>query len=412
MAGKLNDTAIKNLKAAGKAFKRTDGAGLYVYVTPDGTRSFRYDYRFAGKRRTLVIGIYDDVSLAEARAARDAARKQVKHLIDPNEAKRARKRELLRSAGDTFESIAREWLKSRDAGWSPDHSKGIERRLAINVFPAIGTRPISDVSVSDIREVLRSVERRGAHEQARKLLGDINRVFRHAVLQERIRFNPAAEMRDVLDAAPAVKHRAAMKVNELPTFFRKLAADGGHPRTHIALRLTIFTLLRTKEIRYARWSEFDDLDGDNPLWRIPADRMKMPTDHIVPLAPQVVALLRQLQALPGSAASDFLFPSPGKYGVISENTMLDVLYRLGYKGKATVHGFRSLASTVLNEAGFSGDAIERQLSHDERDTVRAAYNHAEYLPERRALIRHWANIVATADGGSDNLIVASFKATA
>lgn len=408
----LNDTTIKNLKATGEDYKRTDSAGLYVFVTAKGTKSFRYNYRFAGKRRTLVIGTYPDVSLAEARRARDDARAMLRKDSDPNEAKRERERALIRSANDTFEAVAREWLENREAGWTSDHAEEVERRLVANIFPTLGSRPIGEISSTEILDAVRKIEKRRAHEQTRKVLGDVKRVFRYAVLQDRIKFNPAAELRGALAAAPKPQNRPALKAPELPTFFRKLNADGGHPRTHVALRLTIYTLLRTSEIRYARWSEFDPLDAPDAMWRIPAERMKEPFDHVVPLAPQVISLLLELKSLPGSGATDFLFPSAGKYGVMSENTMLQTMHRLGYKGHATVHGFRRLASTVLNEAQFNRDAIERQLSHDERDAVRGAYNHAQYLPERRALMQHWANFVAAADVDGDNLIVADFKARA
>jgi integrase len=200
--------------------------------------------------------------------------------------------------------------------------------------------------------------------------------------------------------SPRKRGHKAMSRDELPCFLAKLSAYDGDPRTRIALKMIVLTFVRTGELRAAEWSEFDDLNGTEPLWRIPAERMKMKREHFVPLTPQVVSLLRELRALPGSKARRFLFPFPAREGCMSYNTMLYALYRMGYHSRATVHGFRAMASTALNEMGFRSDVIERQLAHEERDAVRAAYNRAEYLGERRAMMKRWADWIDSLPDGA------------
>jgi integrase len=216
----------------------------------------------------------------------------------------------------------------------------------------------------------------------------------------RAKDDPSADLKGALGAPARKRGHKAMSRDELPNFLRALEAYDGDPRTRIALRLIILTFVRTGELRAARWSEFENLQGAEPLWRVPAERMKMKREHLVPLAPQVVALLRELRGLAGSDTSPFLFPSPSREGCISYNTMLYALYRLGYHSRATVHGFRAMASTALNEMGLPPDVIERQLAHQERNAVRAAYNRAEYLGERRAMMKYWADwIDSVVEGG-------------
>jgi integrase len=248
-------------------------------------------------------------------------------------------------------------------------------------------------------DVLHRVETRGAFETARRLRQSCGQIFRYAIVTGRAERDPANDLKGALRSPSRKRGHKAMPRDELPDFLTKLSTYDGDPRTRIALNMTVFTFVRTGELRAAQWSEFDDLAGTEPLWRIPAERMKMKREHFVPLAPQVVRLLRQLRALPGSQASPFLFPSPAREGCMSYNTMLYALYRMGYHSRATVHGFRALASTTLNEMGFRSDVIERQLAHEERDAVRAAYNRAEYLAERRVMMNHWADWIDTLEGG-------------
>jgi integrase len=248
-------------------------------------------------------------------------------------------------------------------------------------------------------DALRKIEGRGALETARRLRQSCGQVFRYAIATGRAKYDPSADLRGALGSPGRKRGHKAMSRDELPRFLSRLDAYDGDPRTRIALRLIILTFVRTRELRAARWSEFENLEGNEPLWRISAERMKMRREHLVPLAPQVVTLLRELRALPGSEASSFLFPSPAREGCMSYNTMLYALYRMGYHSRATVHGFRAMASTALNEMGFRSEVIERQLAHEERDAVRAAYNRAEYLSERRAMMKHWADWIDSIGNG-------------
>ena len=240
---------------------------------------------------------------------------------------------------------------------------------------------------------MRKVEQRGVLETARRLRQSCGQIFRYAILTGRAKYDPSADLRGAFHAPARKRGHRAMSRDELPNFLRALEAYDGDARTRIALQLIILTFVRTGELRAARWSEFENLQGAEPLWRVPAERMKMKREHVVPLAPQVVALLRALRGLPGSDTSPFLFPSPSREGCMSYNTMLYALYRMGYHSRATVHGFRAMASTALNEMGFPPDVIERQLAHQERNAARAAYNRAEYLGERRTMMKYWADCV-------------------
>lgn len=389
----LTDTRIRNAKPTSKPYKLSDGGGMYLFVIPGGARYWRLDYRFAGKRRTLALGIYPMVSLSNARSRRDEARALLAKDTDPGLAKKAAKRIAKLVCKNTFEAIAREWLDNQRNKFALQYRARLQARLETDIFPQIGSRPITDIDAPELLEMLRKVERRGVIETARRLRQLCGQVFRYAIVTGRAQHNPSADLRGALKSSPRSRGHKAMLVDEVPNFLRSLEAYDGDPRTRLALWLAVLTFVRTAELRAARWSEFENLEGNDPVWRIPAERMKMKREHIVPLAPQAIAVLQELRALSGSAASPFLFPSPSRDGFMSNNTMLYALYRMGYHGRATVHGFRAMASTALNETGFRPDVIERQLAHQEKNAVRAAYNRAEYLNERRAMMDHWANYV-------------------
>jgi integrase len=389
----LTDTHVRNAKPRPQTYKLSDGGGMYLLVRPDGARYWRLDYRFAGKRRTLALGVYPTTTLAVARARREDARVLLAQGSDPSAAKKAKKRAALHANESTFEVIAREWLHNQRKRLAPRYCAQILARLESDVFPQIGSRPIAEIDAPELLDVIRKVEQRGALETARRLRQSCGQIFRYAIVTGRAKHDPSADLRGAVSARGRKRGHKAMSRDELPNFLRAIEAYDGDPRTSIALRLIILTFVRTGELRPARWSEFENLNGAEPLWRVPAERMKMKREHIVPLAPQVVALLRELRGLPGSERSPFLFPSPSREGCMSYNTMLYALYRMGYHSRATVHGFRAMASTALNEMGFPPDVIERQLAHQERNAVRAAYNRAEYLAERRAMMKYWANCV-------------------
>jgi integrase len=387
----LTDTRIRNAKPVGKAYKLSDGGGMYLLIMPDGARYWRLDYRFAGRRRTLALGVYPMVSLSAARTRRDEARSLVARDIDPNAAKKAMKRATKIASENTFEVIAREWLGRQRKRLAAKYCALILSRLEADIFPQIGSRPIIEIDAPELLDVLRRVEKRGVIETARRLRQTCGQVFRYAVASGRAQNDPSLALRGALGSPGRRRGHRAMTLSEVPEFLRALEAYDGDPRTRLALRLMVLTFARTTELRAARWTEFENLDERNALWRIPAERMKMKREHIVPLAPQAVTILRELRALPGSQASPYLFPSPSREGYMSNNTMLYAMYRMGYHGRATVHGFRAMASTALNEMGFRADVIERQLAHQEQNAVRASYNRAEYLTERRDMMRHWAH---------------------
>jgi integrase len=394
----LTDIRIRNSKVAACAYKLTDGGGMYLLVSPNGGRYWRLDYRFAGKRRTLALGVYPTISLSQARTRRDRARELLANDIDPSVDKRAKQRALTHANENTFESVAREWIDKQRKRLAPRYHALLHARLEADIFPLIGSRPVGEIGAAELLEALRKVEKRGALETARRLRQLCGQVFRFAVATARARHDPTADLRGALGSPGRKRGHRAMPISELPQFLAAVQNYDGELRTRIALQLVVLTFVRTSELRAAQWPEFENLDGDKPLWRIPPERMKMRIEHIVPLAPQAVALLRELRATTAENASSFLFPSAAREGCMSYNTMLYALYRLGYHGRATVHGFRAMASTALNELGFRPDVIERQLAHQEENAVRAAYNRAEYLNERRAMMIKWADYIDVAAG--------------
>jgi len=387
----LTDTRLRNAKPKDAAYKLSDGGGMYLLVTPDGARYWRLDYRFAGKRRTLALGVYPSVTLSDARTHRERARRLLAQDVDPSVEKKATKHAAKLASGNTFEAVAREWIANQRNRLSRRYRDLLLARLEADIFPQIGSRPIADINALELLDALRRVEQRGAIETALRLRQTCGQAFRYAIATGRAKHDPSVDLRGALKSPGRPRGHKAMPLDEVPRFLSALAVYDGEPRTRLALRLTVLTFARTTELRAARWSEFENLAGNEPLWRISAERTKMKREHIVPLAPQAVAVLRELRALPGSENSPFLFPSPSREGYMSNNTMLYALYRMAYHGRATVHGFRAMASTALNEMGFRADVIERQLAHKEQNAVRAAYNRAEYLAERRAMMKHWAD---------------------
>lgn len=377
----LSDATCRNTKPGEKQKKLSDGGGLYLLILPTGGKSWRLGYRFDGKQKAISFGQYPAVSLAEAREKRDEAKKLLAAGKDPA-AREAPK------PSDTFEAIARRWHDNEKDGWVKAHADRVLSRIERDVFPAIGAKPITSIEAPEILDLLRQVEARGAMDISKRLRQSIGAVFRFAIAEGKARHNPAADVGDALKPKPKVKHFASLKAGEIPDLIASINAYDGEAQTRLALLFTLHTFVRTSETRFAAWSEFEDLDGTAPLWRIPGARMKMGREHLVPLSPQVVGLLQELRALNDGP---YLFPGAGGRGVMSQNTMIFALYRMGYHSRLTVHGFRSMASTVLNEAHFSPDWIERQLAHVEENKIRGAYNAAEWLPGRREMMVWWSN---------------------
>ena len=390
----LTDAKLRSLRGGEKAQKISDAGGLHILVTTGGARLWRLAYRFDGKQKLLALGKYPEISLAAARLAREVARKQLEDCADPSEARKTEKRRVKVATGHTFRSVADEWFDAQTGKWVASYADRLRSRLDSDLMPRLGDRPISTIEPIEVLDVIRAIEKRDAVEMARRVMQMASSIFRYGVATSRCTRDPTADLRGALKAREPAKHRASLKASELPEFLRRLDIYEGEEFTRMALRFALLTFVRTSEVRFATWSEFEDLDGENPLWRISAERMKMRRPHLVPLAPATVELLRDLRPLCGKSA--YLFPSTTRTKVMSENTMLYALYRMGYHGRATVHGFRSTASTILNEHQFNRDWIEMQLAHSD-EGVRAAYNAAEWLPGRRSMMEWWATYIHEAE---------------
>ena len=396
---KLTDKAIKNTKPDTKVKKLFDGNGLILLIYPNGSKYWSYKYRHLGKEKSLSLGVYPEVSLAEARQKLIETRKLVSAGKDPSEARKSTKRQAMISAENNFESIARAWHKNRKHNWTENYAQKIMKSMESDVFPKIGHRPIAEITASEMLSMLRIVEHRGALETARRVKQTCGQVFMYAIASGCAERNPAADLAMALQV-PKKKSYAYLKEAELPELLQKLEVYDGL-QTKLAFKLLILTFVRTIELRGAEWKE---INLEKAEWRIPAERMKMRVEHIVPLSTQAIDLLRELKHLNGEWR--YVFPNqhkPAKF--MSDNTILYALYRMGYHSRATGHGFRSTASTILNERGFNKDHIERQLAHAERDNVRDSYNYAEYMPQRREMMQWWANYIEDIQISNANKVI-------
>ena len=386
---KLTDPIVKAAKPQEKPFTLSDGKGLALHVQPQGSKWWRFRYRFNGKPGFLSLGTYPDVTLKEARLERDRLKALIKQGIDPSVQRQEDKLMAAKSLANSFESVARDWFDSWQGTKTPAHATRIIRRLESDVFPIIGNRPLTDITAPLLLMMAKRIESRGALDIARRSLQTCSQIMRYAVAHGIAERNPAADIKASEALRPTkTKNNARIEARELPELMRKINGYQGHPLTRIALQLLAHTFVRTRELIEAQWDEFD-LDAKE--WRIPAKRMKMRTPHIIPLSSQVLTILQELKAITGSK-SPMLFPSQQGHGKsMSNNTMLYALYRMGYKGRMTGHGFRGVASTVLHEMDFNHDHIELQLAHTPRNAVSAAYNHALYLKQRAAMMQHWSD---------------------
>jgi integrase len=387
----LSKLLIEKTKHGSKTIRLWDGRGMYLEISPKGGKWWRLKYWFDGRERRMSLGVYPDVSLADARERREEARRKVAAGIDPAELRKAEAIVLVESTENSFEAIAREWFGLFSKQWVPGHADKIIRRLELNVFPWIGTRPVKAITAPELLAVLRRMESRGANETAHRALQVCGRVFRFAVATGRAERDPSRDLSGAL-APTKEKHLASITdPQEVGALLRAIDAYDGSWITRCALRLAPLVFVRPGELRAAQWSEFD---FEKSEWRIPATRMKMRVQHVVPLSTQAIAVLRDLQPLTGRFA--FAFPGVrSRFRPMSENTITAALRRMGYSGQdMTGHGFRSMASTLLNEQGWNRDAIERQLAHGERDAVRAAYNYAQHLTERRRMMQAWGDYLS------------------
>ncbi|WP_128000931.1 tyrosine-type recombinase/integrase [Piscinibacter defluvii] len=386
----LTDPACKNARcpADRPRLRLADSQGLYLEVTPNGSKHWRWKYRFGGKEKRLALGSYPAISLAQARLDRDAARLKLKGGVDPSAERRDERLTRKVRLGTTFEAVARSWHENWKGAKSARHADYVLRRLEADVFPAIGAKPIAEVTAPQLLALAKKIESRGALDIARRAWQTAGQVFEHALAHGMIERNPARDVRPGAALKPRTKGEfARLEPKDMPELLRKMQAYPGSVFTRYALELMARTFVRTGELIAARWDEFD-LDAAE--WRIPAARMKMKTPHIVPLSTQAVDALRCLHELKG--LSGLLFPGERDHEKpMSNGTILGALKRMGYAGAMTGHGFRGVASTILHEAGFDHAHIELQLAHQERNAVSAAYNHATYLQQRRRMMQWYSD---------------------
>ncbi len=393
----LSAAECKNATSNSASIRKLhDGDGLYLWVYLDGRKYWRLRYWQADKEKSLSLGVYPKVTLSDARKKRDELRKQLQADLDPSAERKATNLRKKLANVNSFEAVALEWYTKQLHTWVEHHASDVKRRLESNIFPTLGKRPIDQINALELLETIRKIEARGAYDLAHRVLQVCGQVFRYGIATGRCTRNLSTDLRDAL--TPHVKkHQSAVRTEDLPDLLRAIAQydETGDKQTRLALQLLAQTFVRTNELIGAEWTEFD---LDNALWIIPAGRMKMKAEHVVPLARQALAILSELKEISGG--SRLVFPGRNRDKPISNNTMLFALYRMGYKGKMTGHGFRAVASTILNETGFKSDVIERQLAHCERNEVRGAYNRAEYLPERKRMMQHWADYLGSIEVGA------------
>ncbi|UCF90220.1 MAG: integrase arm-type DNA-binding domain-containing protein [Desulfobacterales bacterium] len=392
----LTDTKLRTIKPGKKPQKLFDGGGLFLLVTPTGGKLWRLKYRFGGTEKLLAIGTYPQTSLAEARQKRDDARALLEKGINPGDMKKAQKAVETQET-ETFEGIAREWHGKFSSSWADSHSNKIIRRLELYVFPWLGDKSIRSITAPDLLTVLRRIEAKGALETAHRTQQNCGQVFRYAIATGRADRDPTGDLRGAIPPASG-KHMATITdPKEIAGLLRSIDDYRGSIVIRCALQLAPVVFVRPGELRHAEWSE---INFETAEWRLPAEKMKSGVLHIVPLSKQALDILQELHPLTGHGR--YVFPSPRTdERPMSSNAILSALRRMGYaKDEMSGHGFRSMASTLLNEQGWNRDAIERQLAHTERNSVRAAYNYAEFMPERKRMMQAWADYLFAIKSGA------------
>ena len=385
---KLTETLIKNAKPKSKLYKLSDARGLCLEVTPKGSKRWRLRYRFGNKEQMISLGIYPDVSLKKAREKLLEAKTLLGKGINPS---RVRLKEKENQQGlESFQSVATEWFEKNKHTWDEEHAFRIYRRLEVNIFPWLGSLKISEITPPELLRNLRRIESRGAIETAHRVKGICGQVFRYAVATGQAERDITQDLRNALTPTKVEHHASITDPKKIGSLLRNIDGYEGYFVTKCALKFAPLTFVRPGELRHAEWSE---IDLEKSQWKIPGEKMKAKTNHIVPLSKQAKEVLEEIRPLTGN--SRYIFPSVrGIHQPMSNNAVTAALRRMGYTTEEmTGHGFRSMASTLLNEQGWKWDAIERQLAHSERNNVRAAYNYAEYLPERTEMMQAWADFL-------------------
>lgn len=387
----LTDKKCKSAKPSGKSQKLSDSHGLYLEVMPNGSKYWRQKYRYLGKEKRLAIGVYPEVSLAEAREKRDEARKLLSAGHDPSAAKQQSRRNALLESENTFEKLGREWFEKNKAKWTPKHAEAILYRLEKDVFKDIGHMPVRNITPSRLLETIRKIEARGAHELARRARGMCEQIFAYGIGTEKADRNVARDLRGLLEAFKRGQMKA-IEIDEIPDFLKALDDPDIriYPQTRRATKLLMLTFVRTSELRYAKW---DEIDFERAVWEIPAERMKMRKPHIVPLSKQVIKLFKEQQEYIQGINTEWVFPNQVRpKDAMSEGTVLGAIKRMGYKGSMTGHGFRALAmSTIKERLGYRHEVVDRQLAHAQRNKIDAAYDRAKFLDERKKMMQEWAD---------------------
>ena len=402
----LTDTAIKKAKSEATPYRMADGGGMCLYVHPNGGKYWRLSYRFGGKQKTLALGVYPDVSLLDARQRREQARKLLANDTDPGAVKQAQKAAKIEAISNSFSTLAAEFHKVKSPMWTEGHAKQWMGNLEKYALPVIGDRAITDIEPMELVGIMRTVETNGTFETRDRLLQTIGAVFKYAIATGRAKYNPA-EIRMALTDRPKVEHFACIAPAELPQFLRTVSAyqakEKVSPIAITALRLLMLTTTRTSEVRFSKWADFD-LDAG--CWVIPEEQTGRKgkkgkrNPHAVPLCTQAVKILRDLYPVTGQG--EYVFPNRNSTGrVISENTVLKIIETIGYKGKMTGHGFRSLARSILGEMGHRWEVLEAMLSHALVNQTAAAYVRTTYFEERRGIMQQWADYLDKVEAGAD-----------
>jgi integrase len=411
----LTNTHIQNAKARDKIYRLSDGGALWLEVRTSGVKIWRYRYKIDGKGAIFTLGEFaptkgeGHISLERARKLRDAARELVKTGVHPLHDRKTKVRAQIKENANTFKAIAEEWIARKEKNWTSNTARQIKHVFKNDIYPAIGALPLRSVTPPDILKLITEVDARGANSFAFLIRQWISAVYRFAVATLRAENDPAASLRGAIERNKT-KHSKALSQDELKRLLNALHSYSGDPATIFGLELILLTFVRTIELRAARWEEINFAKAE---WRIPADRMKMREVHIIPLSRQALAILKALYTINGHR--EYLFPNkrdPQRY--ITATTLNRALERMGFLGEGSIgfsaHGFRSTACTMLNEAGFRSDVIERQLAHQERNSVRASYNHAQYLDERRIMMQVWADMIDEIASETSNSGLAFVKA--
>lgn len=399
---KLTARQVDTSKPKDKPYKLSDGGGLYLLVNPNGSRYWRLKYRVAGKEKLLALGVYPDVTLAEARQKRADAKKVLAAGGDPGQEKQEEKQAKEQAVANSFERLAMEWHTHKSTSWSEGYAEHLLMYLKKDIFPFIGQKAITDISQVEMLNVLRKMEQRGVLDKLKKTRQACRQIFTYAIITGRAEHNPVSDLAGALKS-PKQQHYPHLLVDQIPDFLRALSEYSGSTITRNATRLLMLTGLRTIELRASEWV---DIDFDKDIWNIPAERMKMRRPHLVPLSSQVRELLEEIHQLTGRGK--YVFPGRNDAGKpMSEASINQVIKRIGYDGKATGHGFRHTMSTILREQGYNTAWIETQLAHVDKNSIRGTYNHAQYLDGRREMLQWYADYMQAMENG-ENVVHGSF----